>query len=130
MPPLKKPSLVYHGKLYSGRRQLSALFSHLNNEQLNLHFRKYKSNKTAAAIFTIIGAGLSVYTLVEWRDPDRSFNWYTFGAGLLLSGTSGYLDAKGNEHLRNAALVFENATRKTTFVPAPPSLRITIPLSR
>lgn len=130
IPAMKKPSVIYQGRLYSGRRQLTGLFNHLNNEVLNYHFKKYKANKTAAALLTVAGVGLSAFTLIEWRDPDKSFNWYTFGAGLLLSGTSGYLDAKGNEHLRQAAIVFDNATRKATFVPAQSTIRFTIPLSR
>jgi hypothetical protein len=130
IPALKKPSIIYQGKLFAGTRQLSALFSHLNNEELNRYFRKYKSNKTASTVLTLAGVGLSVYSLVDWRSGERKFNWYTFGGGLALNGLSGYLDAKASEHLRNAAVVFDNATKKTTFVPRQSTLTFTIALSR
>lgn len=130
MPSLKKPSIIYQGKLFVGRRQLTSLFATLNNEQLNAYFKKYKANKTAAALMTIASYGLSLYSLIDWRANDKKFNWYTFGGGLLLSGAGGYLDAKGNENLRNAAIVFDHATRNTTFAPAQSAIRFTIPLSK
>jgi hypothetical protein len=95
-----------------------------------MYFRKYKSNRTAATVLKIAGAGLSVYSLLDWRRSDRKFNWYTMGAGLIISGTSGYLDAKASDNLRKAALVFDNATKKTTFVPQQPTLTFTISLSK
>jgi hypothetical protein len=130
VPALKKPSIIYQGKLFSGTRQLSALFSHLNNEKLNIYFHKYKSNKTASTVLTIAGAALSVYSLVDWRSSDRKFNWYTFGGGIVLSGVSGYLDAKASENLHDAAIIFDNVTRKTSFVPRQASLTFTIALSK
>ncbi|HEX6913591.1 MAG TPA: hypothetical protein VF145_00025 [Chitinophagaceae bacterium] len=128
IPGLKKPSIIYQGRLFVGRKQLAGLFSHLHNEQLNFHFGKYKANKTAAAVLSIAGAALSVYSFIDWRSNDRDFNWYTFGGGILLSGASGYLDAKGNEHLRKAALIFDEATRNTTFVPRQTTIRYIIPI--
>jgi hypothetical protein len=130
IPALKKPSIIYQGKLFAGTRQLSALFGHLNNEKLNIYFHKYKSNKTASTLLTLAGVGLSIYSLVDWRSSDRKFNWYTFGGGLVLSGVSGYLDAKASENLRNAAIVFDNATKKTTFGPKQSTLTFTIALPK
>jgi hypothetical protein len=130
IPALKKPSIIYQGKLFVGRKQLTALFATVNNQELNAYFKKYKANKTASAILSVASFGLSLYSILDWRASERKFNWYTFGGGLLLSGVSGYLDAKGNENLRNAAVVFDNATRRTTFVPQQPSIHFTIPLSR
>jgi hypothetical protein len=130
IPALKKPSIIYQGKLFGGRKQLTALFATVNNAELNAYFKKYKSNKTASAIFSVASFGLSLYSLVSWRSGDKDFNWYTFGGGLVLSGVSGYLDAKGNQNLRNAAVVFDHATRKTTFAPAQSTIRFTLPLSR
>lgn len=130
IPALKKPSIIYQGKLFAGRKQLTALFASANNEVLNTYFRKYKANKTSSAILKVVSAGLSIYSILDWRTSDRKFNWYVFGGGLAISGVSGYLDAKGNEHLRNAALAFDNAMKKTTFVPAQPTIHFTIPLSR
>lgn len=130
VPALKKPSIIYQGKLFVGRRQLTSLFATVNNEALNAYFKKYKANKTASAVLNIASFGLSLYSIFDWRRNDKDFNWYTFGGGLLLGGVSGYLDAKGNENLRNAALAFDEATRKTTFVPAQPTIQFTIPLSR
>lgn len=130
IPALKKPSIIYQGKLFVGRKQLTSLFATVNNAHLNTYFKKYKSNKTTSAILNVASFGLSLYSLIDWRAGDRDFNWYTFGGGLLLTGVSGYLDAKGNEQLRNAALVFDNATRSTTFVPRQKTIRFTIPLSR
>lgn len=130
VPALKKPAIIYEGKLFVGRKQLSALFATVNNPHLDVYFRKYKTNKTASAVLQIASFGLSLYSLIDWRSNDRDFNWYTFGGGLLMSGVSGYLDAKGNENLRNAALAFDNAKRNTTFVPRQTTIRFTIPLSR
>jgi len=129
VPALKKPALIYQGKLFVGSKQLNALFSHLNNEQLNRYFKKYHSNRTAAVITNLAGIGLSLYSLIDWRSNEKKFNWYTFGGGIVLSGMSGYLDLKASENLRNAALVFDEATRKTTFVPKQRSITFTIPLS-
>jgi hypothetical protein len=130
IPALKKPSIIYQGKLFAGRKQLSALFAHVNNEKLNAYFRKYKSNKTASTVLTVAGAALSVYSLLDWRTADRKFNWYTFGGGIVLSGVSGYLDMKASENLQHAAIVFDNVTKKTTFVPKQSTLTFTIALSK
>lgn len=130
IPALKKPSIIYQGKLHVGRKQLTGLFNHLNNQELNAYFKKYKANKTASAILNIAGIGLSAYSLLDWRAGEKKFNWYTFGGGLLIGGVSGYLDTKGNENLRKAALVFDNATTKTTFAPVQSSVSFTIPLSK
>jgi hypothetical protein len=131
IPPLSRPSLIYQGKLFTGRKQLSALFSHLNNAELNKYFSKYKSNKTASGIIKVAGIGLSLYSLIDWRGTDDGkFNWYVFGGGVVLSGLSGYLDGKAHEHLRNAAVVFDHATQRTTFRPAQRSLGVVISLSK
>lgn len=130
IPALKKPSIIYQGKLFAGTKQLSALFNYLHNDELNKYFRKYRANKTASTIVTLAGVGLSVYSLIDWRSSSRKFNWYTFGGGIVLSGVSGYLDGKAAENLRNAAIVFDNATRKTTFVPQQSTLTFTFSLSR
>lgn len=130
VPMLKKPAIIYQGKLYTGRKQLNGLFGHLNNEELNSYFKKYKANRTASTILTVAGVGLSVYSLVDWRSSDKKFNWYTFGGGLVLSGVSGYLDAKASENLRNAAVVYDKATRKTTFVPQQKTITLTISLAK
>lgn len=130
IPALKKPSIIYQGKLHVGRKQLTGLFNHLNNQELNTYFKKYKANKTASAILNIAGIGLSAYSLFDWRSSDRKFNWYTFGGGLLIGGVSGYLDTKGNENLRKAAIVFDKATSNTTFVPVQSSISFTIPLAK
>jgi hypothetical protein len=130
VPMLKKPAIIYQGKLYTGRKQLTGLFNYLNNEELNLYYKKYKANRTASTILTVAGVGLSVYSLVDWRSSDKKFNWYTFAGGLVLSGASGYLDAKASENLRNAAVVFDKATRKTTFVPQQKTITLTISLAK
>ncbi len=130
MPVLKKPAIIYQGKLFSGRKQLNSLFSHLNNEELNLYYKKYKANRTASTILTLAGVGLSIYSLVDWRSTDKKFNWYTFGGGLVLSGVSGYLDGKASENLRNAAVVFDKATKKTTFTPKQKTITLTFSLAK
>lgn len=130
IPALKKPSIIYQGRLHVGRKQLTGLFNHLNNQELNAYFKKYKANKTASAILNIAGIGLSAYSLLDWRTSDRKFNWYTFGGGLLIGGVSGYLDTKANQNLQNAAIVFDKATSKTTFAPAQSTISFSIPLSK
>lgn len=129
IPALKKPALIYQGKLIVGKKQLSGLFSYLNNEELNKYFKKYKQNKTASTILTLAGVGLSAYSLLDWRTSSRKFNWYTFGGGLAISGVSGYLDAKASENLRNAALIFDNV-KKTSFVPRQSTITFTISLAK
>jgi hypothetical protein len=130
IPALKKPSIIYQGRLHVGRKQLTGLFNHLNNQELNAYFKKYKANKRASAILNIAGIGLSAYSLFDWRRSDRKFNWYTFGGGLLIGGVSGYLDTKGNDNLRKAAIVFDKATTNTTFAPVQSTVSFTIPLSK
>jgi hypothetical protein len=130
VPALKRPSIIYQGRLHVGRKQLTGLFNHLNNQELNAYFKKYKANKTASAILNIAGYGLSAYSLLNWRAGERKFNWYTFGGGLLIGGVSGYLDTKGNENLRKAAIVFDKATTNTTFAPVQSTVSFTIPLSK
>jgi len=130
IPALKKPSIIYQGRLHVGKKQLTGLFNHLNNQELNTYFKKYKSNKTASAILNIAGIGLSAYSLFDWRTSDRKFNWYTFGGGLVIGGVSGFLDTKANQNLRNAAIFFDKATTKTTFAPAQSTVSFTIPLSK
>lgn len=129
IPVLKKPAIIYQGKLFTGRKQLNGLFSHLNNQELNHFYKKYKANRTASSILTWAGVGLSIYSLVDWRSSGRKFNWYTFGGGLVLSGVSGYLDGRASENLRNAAIVFDRATRNTTFVPQQRKITLTISLA-
>jgi hypothetical protein len=128
LPAMKRPAIIYQGRLFVGRKQLTGLFNYLNNRELNLYFKKYRSNQTASTILKIAGVGLSVYSLLDWRSSDRKLNWYTLGGGLVISGVSGYLDLKASQNLRNAALVFDNATKKTTFVPRQPTLTFTISL--
>jgi len=129
VPPLSKPAIIYQGKLFAGKKQLTNLFAHLNNEELNTYFAKYRKNKTAANLFWLTGLGLSIYSLIDWRAGDK-FNWYTFGAGLVCSGGSGYFNSRASLNLLNAAVVFDNATKKTTFVPSQPKISFSIPLTR
>jgi hypothetical protein len=130
IPPLSKPSIIYQGRLFVGRKQLNALFDHLNNEQLNKYYSKYKSNKTASTVFSLAGFGLSVYSFVKWRSGDDKFNWWTFGGGLACSLTSGYFNSKANQNLLTAAIIFDEATKKTSFVPSQPTITFSIPLSK
>jgi hypothetical protein len=107
------------------------LFSHVNNEQLNAHFKKYKSNKTAATVFSLVGVGLSIYSIVDRvSGSDKKFNWYILGGGVASSIGSGYFNSRASHHLLNAAIVFDEATKKTGFVPAQSKISFSIPLTK
>ncbi len=131
VPPLSKASIIYDGKLITGKKQISNLFSYLNNEQLNQFFTRYKKNKNAANVFWLVGFGLSVYSIADRvSNSDRKFNWYTFGGGLVCSAGSSYFNARANQHLLNAAIVYDKAMKKTGFIQPKQNITISLPLTK
>ena len=131
IPPLKRPALVYEGKLYVGKRKLNGLFARIDNPALTLYFKKYKANKTAADILYYAGVGLTIFTAVEWKN-NQNFPWAIFVPGFVASGASGYLNLKAQQNLLMSAAYFQQlqATQKATgFVPKQRNISFTIPLN-
>lgn len=131
VPALSKPSIIYQGQLFAGTRLLTALFNHVNNEQLNAHFKKYKSNRTAGTVFYLAGVGLSIFSIIDRvSNDDKKFNWYILGGGIASSIGSGYFNSRAGYHLLNAAIVFDEATKKTGFIPAQSHISLSVPLTK
>jgi len=132
IPPLSRPGLIYDGKLYIGSKKLSTLFSKLNDEQLNLYFKKYKSNKTTADILTFTGSfALPIVNIIVSAN-DGKLNWWLMGASILMGGTGGFLNVQAQKNLLMASLYYDKKMGYTTatLIPQQQSIGIVIPLGK
>ncbi|MBX2932478.1 MAG: hypothetical protein KF781_11095 [Chitinophagaceae bacterium] len=132
IPPLSKPGLVYEGKLYMGRKKLAVLFNQLNDEQLNIYFKKYKANKTVADILSFTGTFALPIANIFITANNGKVNWWLLGAGVLLSGTSNFLNVYAQKNLLMASYYFDkkNGFAFSGFVPQQQSIGLAIPLGK
>ncbi len=131
IPPLSKSGIMYDGKLYVGKKQLEQLFKNLNDAQLNTYFLKYKKNKSAANILSVVGYILPIVNIAVSAN-DGKFNWWLFSGGLVAGGVGGYFNGQSQKNLLQGVLYYDNnqKTAATGFVPKQQSIGISIPLSK
>jgi|GEM_PF-7058036 len=131
IPPFSKPGLLYDGKLYMGRKQLSGLFGRLNDDRLDRYFVKYKANKTPADILSFIGGFALPITNIFISTNAGKVNWPLLATSVLLSGTSGYLNTQAQKHLLYASIYYDQKMGNPhTFTSNQQSIGFAIPLSK
>jgi hypothetical protein len=131
IPPLSRPGLVYNGKLYIGKKKLSVLFRDLHDEQLNIYFQKYKSNKTSADILSFVGGFALPIANIFISTNQGKVNWWLIGSSALLNATSGVLKIQAEKNLLLAAVYYDKKKGYAdNFVPQQQRIGFTIPLGR
>lgn len=131
IPPLSRPGLVYNGKLYIGKNKLGSLFNQLNDEQLNIYFTKYKSNKTTADILSFTGGIVLPLVNVFVSTNQGRVNWWLIGSSALLNATGGVLNVQAQKNLLLAAAYFDKKNGyANNFVPLQQSIGFAIPLGK
>jgi len=106
VPSLTKPGLIYQGQLYSGKRSLDYLMENVKVPECYLEYIYYKRNRTAASILSLVGSATSIIGLIGTND-NRNINWYLLGGGMLINGSSAYLNAAASQHLRAIAVILD-----------------------
>ncbi|MCX6300072.1 MAG: hypothetical protein NTY72_13380 [Bacteroidetes bacterium] len=103
VPVLTKPALIYHGKLYTGKKQLDYLVDQLKDPTSTILYSQYRENRTWATILTVLGSATSIVGLLGTNN-EYKINWYLLGGGLLLNGTAGALNNIAAQQLRAIAV--------------------------
>jgi hypothetical protein len=67
--------------------------------EVNVEFLKFKQQRKAVQIVSLISTGLSLYTIFNREKVSSEVYWGTFGGTVLLSG---YLNVRSNQHLAKA----------------------------
>ena len=127
VPSLSKPGLIYQGHLYTGKTSLDYLIQKINVPECYLEYYDYKTNRTWATVLTFVGTATSILGLVGTNDS-RQVNWWLLGSGILINGTSAYLNAEAAQHLRAVAVILDKQYNRIGMINSPKQLGLTIPL--
>jgi hypothetical protein len=129
VPILSKPSLMYNGQLYIGRKQLDVLFKQLNDPSLDSRYKRYKSQTTLGTVLKTAGSLTSVVGNIILLSNGDGFNWVLFGGGLLLSGTGSFFTNNAQKHLLYAAIQYnQNKGLSYKLHPRQSQIGIAVPL--
>ncbi|MDZ7900175.1 MAG: hypothetical protein U5N85_19405 [Arcicella sp.] len=69
--------------------------------EVNVEFLKFKQQRKAVQIISLISTGFSLYTIFNREKVSSEVYWGTFGGTVLVSG---YLNIKSNQHLAKALI--------------------------
>lgn len=127
VPSLTKPGLIYQGHLYTGKASLDYLMEKVNVPDCYLEYFDYKRNRTWATVLTFVGTATSIVGLIGTNE-NRQVNWWLLGGGILINGTSAYLNAAAAQHLRAVAVILDQQNKRTGMIYSPKQLGLTIPL--
>jgi hypothetical protein len=127
VPVLTKPALIYHGKLYTGKKQLDYLVDQLKDPTSTILYSQYRENRTWATILTVLGSATSIVGLLGTNN-EYKINWYLFGGGLLLNGTAGALNNIAAHQLRSIAVQSNKMNNSIGMIQSPNNLQIRLPL--
>ena len=127
VPSLTKPGLIYQGHLYTGKTSLDYLIAKVNVPECYLEYEDYKNNRTWATVLTFVGTATSIVGLIGTNE-NRQVNWWLLGGGILISGTSAYLNAAAAAHLRAVAVLLDKQYNRIGMINSPKQLGLTIPL--
>jgi hypothetical protein len=127
VPSLTKPGLIYQGQLYTGKTSLDYLIAKVNVPECYLEYEDYKNNRTWATVLTFVGTATSIVGLIGTNE-NRQVNWWLLGGGILINGTSAYLNAAAAAHLRAVAVILDKQYNRIGMISSPKQLGLTIPL--
>lgn len=127
VPSLTKPGLIYLGHLYTGKTSLDYLIEKVNVPDCYLEYFDYKRNRTWATVLTFVGTATSIVGLIGTNES-RQVNWWLLGGGVLINGTSAYLNAAAAAHLRNVAVILDKQNSRVGMINSPKQLGISIPI--
>ena len=127
VPVLTKPALIYHGKLYTGKKQLNYLVDQLKDPTSTILYSQYRENRTWATILTVLGSATSIVGLLGTNN-EYKINWYLLGGGLLLNGTAGALNNIAAQQLRAIAVQADKKNNSLGMIQSPNNLQIRLPL--
>ncbi len=127
VPVLTKPALIYHGKLYTGKKQLDYLIDQLKDPTSTILYSQYRENRTWATILTVLGSATSIVGLLGTNNENK-INWYLLGGGLLLNGTAGALNNIAAQQLRAIAIPSIKMNNSLGMIQSPNNLQIRLPL--
>jgi hypothetical protein len=103
----------------------------LHDEQLNIYFQKYKSNKTSADILSFVGGFALPIANIFISTNQGKVNWWLIGSSALLNATSGVLKIQAEKNLLLAAVYYDKKKGYAdNFVPQQQRIGFTIPLGR
>jgi hypothetical protein len=127
VPSLSKPGLIYQGHLYTGKTSLDYLIQKVNVPECYLEYYDYKTNRTWATVLTFVGTATSILGLIGTNES-RQVNWWLLSSGILINGTSAYLNAVAAQHLRAVAVILDKQNNRIGMINSPKQLGLTIPL--
>lgn len=127
VPSLTKPGLIYQGHLYTGKKSLDYLIEKVNVPDCYLEYFDYKRNRTWATVLTFVGTATSIVGLIGTNES-RQVNWWFLGGGILINGTSAYLNAAAAAHLRNVAVILDKQNNRVGMINSPKQLGLKIPI--
>lgn len=127
VPSLTKPGLIYQGHLYTGKTSLDYLIKKVNVPECYLEYFYYKRNRTWATVLTFVGTATSIVGLIGTNE-NRQVNWWLLGSGILINGTSAYLNAAAAQHLRAVALILDKQYNRIGMINSPKQFGLTIPI--
>ena len=127
VPVLTKPALIYHGKLYTGKKQLDYLVDQLKDPTSTILYSQYRENRTWATILTVLGSATSIVGLLGTNN-EYKINWYLLGGGLLLNGTAGALNNIAAQQLRAIAIQADKKNNSLGMIQSPNNVGIRLPL--
>ena len=127
VPILKKPALIYQGKLYNSKKQLDYLIDQLKDPTSTILYSQYRENRTWATILTVLGSVTSVVGLLGTNN-EYKINWYLLGGGLLLNGTAGALNEIAAQQLRAIAIQADKKNNSLGMIQSPNNVGIRLPL--
>jgi hypothetical protein len=127
VPVLTKPALIYHGKLYTGKKQLDYLIDQLKDPASTILYSQYRENRTWATILTVLGSATSIVGLLGTSN-EYKINWYLLGSGLLLNGTAGTLNNIAAQQLRAIAVQADKKINSVGLIQSPNNFGVHLPL--
>lgn len=133
IPPLSKPGIVYQGKLYLGYDQLLQLYGGFKSPEMMQYLERYKANRNAAAVLGAMGFAIPIVNTIVSANRGK-FNWYLFGASIVLGAGSTYFKSMAQRHLIESVMFFEknglSQKNATGMFEQPVSFNYTIALGR
>ena len=99
-----KPIEISNGRYYYGSQRLNSPYSfeipfyELNDQYVNLQFRRYKNIRTVASLIGIIPSLYFIYT-ISYRQYNNNTYWIVFGTSIAGSLTC---SALGNSYIKKA----------------------------